>query len=195
MCTTCASSTIHIRAHSARIFVARAHCRSIPRPIPPRKKNSKKNWRAPRGDPDAHPDRRLQVFYEDEARFGQQGTLTRVQHGFATPCRAANAVRIRLCPGRDVRRDGAGRRTDLAAAGHGHRESVSRPILGNARTRRAGGAGLGRRRLPSGERSTLPIEHHVDDVAAVLAGAESSRESVALPAEPSLVEPKIRHRG
>ena len=25
-----------------------------------------------------YPDRRLKVFYEDEARFGQQGTLTRV---------------------------------------------------------------------------------------------------------------------
>ena len=37
--------------------------------------------------------------------------------------------------------------------------------------------------------------HHVDELAAVLAGAESSRESVALPAGPSLVEPKIRHRG
>ena len=48
---------------------------------------------------------------------------------------------------------------------------------------------------PSGERSTLPVEHHVDELAAVLTGAESSRESVALPAEPSLVEPKIRHRG
>ena len=28
--------------------------------------------------PTRHPDRRLQVFHEDEARFGQQGTLTRV---------------------------------------------------------------------------------------------------------------------
>ena len=34
-----------------------------------------------------------------------------------------------------------------------------------------------------------------DELAAVLIRAESSRESVALPAEPSLVEPKIRHRG
>ena len=49
--------------------------------------------------------------------------------------------------------------------------------------------------LPSGERSTLPVEHHVDELATVLTGAESSRESVALPAEPSLVEPKIRYRG
>ena len=171
--------------------------RSIPRPIPPRKKNSKKIWRAPRGDPDAlsRPPAASLSRRRSAVRPARYADSRLGQNGFATPCRAANAVRIRLCPGRDVRRDGPGRRADLTAAGHGHCESVSRPILGNARTRRAGGAGLGRRRLPSGKRSTLPVEHHVDELAAVLAGAESSRESVALPAEPSLVEPKIRHRG
>ena len=174
----------------------------VPRPQHPQtdpaaQEEFKKNWRAPRGDPDAlsRPPAASLSRRRSAVRPARYADSRLGQNGFATPCRAANAVRIRLCPGRDVCRDGAGRRADFAAAGHGHRESVSRPILGNARTRRAGGAGLGRRRLPSGERSTLPIEHHVDDVAAVLAGAESSRESVALPAEPSLVEPKIRHRG
>ncbi len=73
---------------------------------------------------------------------------------------------------------------------------------------RGGGAGLGRdeavlpivqvfsdprRRPTTGELCGLRDVPVAD--AAVLTGAESSRESVALPAEPSLVELKIRHRG
>jgi transposase len=37
----------------------------------------KKRHRRGRPGPRAHPDERVEVFFEDEARFGQQGTLTR----------------------------------------------------------------------------------------------------------------------
>lgn len=52
--------------------------RSIPKPIRLRKKSSKKIGEQLAEIPTQHPDRRLKVYHEDEARFGQQGTITRV---------------------------------------------------------------------------------------------------------------------
>ena len=50
-----------------------------------------------------HPDRRLQVFHEDEARFGQQGTLKRYEFGqkiaLATSNRGNWIVGVQLCTG------------------------------------------------------------------------------------------------
>ena len=74
--------------------------RSIHRPIPPRKKNSKKIWRAPRGDPDAlsRPLAASLSRRRSAVRPARYADSRLGQNGFATPCRAANAVRSERIP-------------------------------------------------------------------------------------------------
>ena len=46
---------------------------------------------------DVHPDEEVQVWFEDEARFGQQGTLMRVWARWGTrPRRAADPIHLPL---------------------------------------------------------------------------------------------------
>ena len=145
-----------------------------------------------------HPDQEVQVWHQDEARFGQQGTLTRVwarrgsrprrvrQNGreslyvLTAACAASGAAFGLIMPELNT------------AVVNLFLEEFSRQLApgvhavllwDNARYHTGGGAG------GAGEREP-------DRAAAVLAGVEPGGEPVALPAVASLVEPGLcRLRG
>ena len=56
----------------------------------------------------AHPEKEIHTYFQDEARFGQKGTITRVwvRRGFATACRAADGFQLALRAGGRLTRHG-----------------------------------------------------------------------------------------
>ena len=139
----------------------------------------------------AHPGEQIHTYFQDEARFGQKGTITRVwarrgsrptavrQTGFASlyvlaaVCAATGAMSAAIMPTLDT-------------------EVVNLFLEQFARELPAGvhavliWDGLPHLRGPDGARQCEP-----DPAAAVLAGAEPGGEPVALLARPSLVEPIV----
>ena len=56
----------------------------------------------------AHPEEEIHTYFQDEARFGQKGTITLVwPAGFATACGAADGIQLALRAGGRLRRTGA----------------------------------------------------------------------------------------
>ena len=140
-----------------------------------------------------HPDAKVQVWHQDEARFGQKGTLTRVW--------ARRGSRPRR-----VRQDGRESLYVLTAvcAASGAAVGLIMPELNtavinlflkefSASTGRRGpcGAVVGQRGVPHRRWAGGAGEREPDRAAAVLAGAEPGGEPVALPAVASLVAPGV----
>ena len=79
----------------------------------------------------AHPEEEVHTYFQDEARFGQKGTITRVWGavGFATACGAADGIDLALRAGGRLRRHGGDVGGDHAHAEHRGRQ----PVLGAVR--------------------------------------------------------------
>ena len=79
----------------------------------------------------AHPEEEIHTYFEDEARFGQKGTITRVwsRSGLATACSAADGIQLALRAGGRLRRHGGDVGGDHAHAEHRGRQ----PVLGAVR--------------------------------------------------------------
>ena len=78
-----------------------------------------------------HPEEEIHTYFQDEARFGQKGTITRVSGaaGFATACGAADGIQLALRAGGRLRRHGGDVGGDHAHAEHRGRQ----PVLGAVR--------------------------------------------------------------
>ena len=78
-----------------------------------------------------HPEEEIHTYFQDEARFGQKGTITRVWGavGFATARRGADGIQLALRAGGRLRRHGGDVGGDHAHAEHRGRQ----PVLGAVR--------------------------------------------------------------
>ena len=141
-----------------------------------------------------HPDKEVRVYFEDEARFGTQGTITRVWARKGSRPRAVRQngrewlyVLMAVCAG-----TGAASALIMpelnTAVVNLFLEQFSRELPGRGpRGADLGRGGLPHRRGPGGAGQREP-----DPAAAVLAGAEPGGEPVALPAVASLVQSGVR---
>ena len=158
-----------------------------------KKKSPTASTRSPRD----HPNKRVEVWFEDEARFGQKGTLTTVwarrgsrptavrqtQYDYlwviAAACPATGAATGIIMPHLD---------TDVINV---FLEEFSRQLAPDVHAVLIwDGAGF-----HTGGDSGGAGERDADPAAAVLAGAEPDREPLALPAVALLVEPVVRRLG
>ena len=99
----------------------------------------------------ARPGERVEVWFEDEARFGQKGTLTTVwAEGEPADGPEAGGVREPPRPDRGVPGDRAGRRVGRPGPEHRGGAVVPGPVVGDHPRRDARGAGVGRGRVPLG---------------------------------------------
>lgn len=137
----------------------------------------------------AHPEKRLRVYFQDESRFGQQGTLTNVWAPKGSRPTALRQTEYQylwvigaVCP-ETGHAEGLLRR----AAQRENRQRIPRPVRPHASGRRAGGDDLGRGRLPRRQRTLRPRERHPREVAALQPRTQSDRKPLAL-SEESLLE-------
>ena len=158
----------------------------IPRPQHPEadpaaQEEFKKVWRSARRDPIATSRPPVASLPRGRSAVRTTGDAdpSLGSYRFATACRPTNTVRVHRRAGSDMRRDGSGRGADRAASRHRHREHLSRSIVADAGAGRAGGARLGWRGRSSIPRLDLPVEHHADEPATVLARTESGGKLVA----------------
>jgi transposase len=143
---------------------------------------------------DEHPEKEVRIYFEDEARFGTQGTITRVWAPRGSRPRAVRQngrewlyVLMAVC-------------LDTGAASALIMPELNTEVLNLFLEQFA-------KELPAGVHAVLIWDgagYHTsggsggagqrepDPVAAVLSGAEPGGEPVALPAVPSLVQPALR---
>ena len=103
-----------------------------------------------RPSPRPTPGEKVEVFFEDEARLGQQGTLGPGlgPQGVAAPRRAADPVRLSLRADGGLRRHRGRLGPDLADAERGRGQHVPGAVRAGAARRGPCGAGVGRGGLP-----------------------------------------------
>src|SRR5512135_3265202 len=99
---------------------------------------------------EAHPDQEIRTFFQDEARFGQKGTITRVwaPQGVASPCRASAPLHLLVRAGGRLHEHRGDRGVDHAGAECGGAQPVPGATVGGVARRGAYGPDLGRCRLP-----------------------------------------------
>ena len=145
----------------------------------------------------AHPGKRVEVWFEDEARFGQKGTLTTVW-----AARGSRPTAVRQTQYDNLWVIAAACPATGAAAGiimpHLNTDVINLFLDEFSRQlapRRPGRADLGRGGLPHRRGAGGAGERAADPAAAVLAGAEPDREPLALPPLALLVESRLRGLG
>lgn len=142
----------------------------------------------------AHPDKRLRVYWQDESRFGQQGTTTNVWAKTGSRPTAIRQTEYEylwvlgtVCP-----ETGHAEGLLRSAAQHEDRGGVPRPVRQVAAGGRARRDDLGRGRVPCQQAVVRPGQRLADHLAAVQPGTQPDREPVALPQESLLEQPRLR---
>jgi transposase len=137
----------------------------------------------------AHPEKEVHTYFQDEARFGQKGTITRVWARRGSRPRAVQQtgytslyVLAAVC---------AATGAMSACTEHRGGQPVPGAVLAGVAHRGACGADLGWGGLPHRFGCGGAEQCEPDPTAAVLAGAEPGGEPVALLAFASLVEPPV----
>jgi hypothetical protein len=141
----------------------------------------------------AHPGQRVRVWHQDEARFGQQGTLTRTWAATGTRPTAVRQTQYEYLWVLTAACGESGQAVGLMSP-HLNAGVINVFLAQFARELPPDEHALlmGRGGVPQGQGVGDPDERDDPVPAAVRPGIEPAGEPVALPAEPLLVEPAVR---
>lgn len=142
---------------------------------------------------DQHAGKRLRVYFQDEARFGQQGTTTNLWAKRGSRPTAVRQTEYQyLGSRRSLSGDGTGRRSAQSAVNYEDRQHLPAAVFANTGRRRTCRADLGRRWIPRQRQVANGSQRHDLATPGVQPRTQSDREFVALPEEPLLVESSLR---
>ena len=141
-----------------------------------------------------HPGKRLRVYFQDESRFGQQGTTTNVwaQRGSRPTAIRQTEYQYLWVLGAVCPETGHAEGLLSPLPEYQDREHVPPAVLTNHRRGGTRGDDLGRSRLSHQRRAPRTGQRDALAAACLQPRAEPHRESVALPEKPLLGQPRVR---